>query len=44
LGHLDSHCPERKKKKKEHEGHETVATTTMEDFAAKYDREFFWLL
>jgi hypothetical protein len=30
----------RKKKKKEPEGPETVATTTMEDFASKYDREF----
>jgi hypothetical protein len=40
LGHLASHCPERKKKKKEPEGPETTATTTMEDFASKYDREF----
>ena len=39
LGHLASHCPERKKKK-EPEGLETVATTAMEDFASKYDREF----
>jgi hypothetical protein len=28
LGHLASHCPA------------TSATTTMEDFASKYDREF----
>jgi hypothetical protein len=41
LGNLASHCPERrKKKKKEQEGPETDATTTMEDFASKYDREF----
>jgi hypothetical protein len=41
LGHLASHCLERKKKKKkEPEGPETAATTTMEDFASKYDREF----
>jgi hypothetical protein len=40
LGHLASHCPERKKKKKESEGPETAATTSMEDFASKYDREF----
>jgi hypothetical protein len=41
LGHLASHCPERKKKKKkESEGPETVATTAMEDFASKFDREF----
>jgi hypothetical protein len=33
-------CPERKKKKKEPEGPETTATTFMEDFASKYDREF----
>jgi hypothetical protein len=39
LGHLASHCLERKKKK-EQEGPETTATTTMEDFAAKYGREF----
>jgi len=39
LGHLASHCPERKKKKKQ-EGLEAVATTTMEDFASKYDMEF----
>jgi hypothetical protein len=41
LGHLASHCPERKKKKKEQEGPETAATTTMEDFSSKYDKEFF---
>jgi hypothetical protein len=40
LGHLASHCSERKKKKKEQEGLKTTATTTMEDFASKYDREF----
>jgi hypothetical protein len=40
LGHLASHCPERKKKKKESEGPETAATTTIEDFASKFDREF----
>jgi hypothetical protein len=40
LGHFASHCPKRRKKKKEPEGPETVATTTMEDFASKYDREF----
>jgi hypothetical protein len=40
LGHLASHCPERKKKKKEQEGPETTTTTTMEDFASKYDKEF----
>jgi hypothetical protein len=28
------------KKKKAQEGPETIATTTMEDFASKYDREF----
>jgi hypothetical protein len=40
LGHLASHCPERKKKKKEPEGPKTAATVAMEDFASKYDREF----
>jgi hypothetical protein len=41
LGHLVSHCPERKKKKKkEPEGPETTATTAMEDFASKYEKEF----
>jgi hypothetical protein len=40
LGHLASHCPERKKKKKESEGPETAATTAIEDFASKFDREF----
>jgi hypothetical protein len=40
LGHLASHCPERKKKKKEPKGPETTATVAMEDFASKYDREF----
>jgi hypothetical protein len=41
LGHLASHCPERKKKKKkELEGPETTATTTMEEIASKYDKEF----
>jgi hypothetical protein len=40
LGHLASRCPERKKKKKEPKGPETIATTAMEDFASKYDKEF----
>jgi hypothetical protein len=40
LGHLASHCPERKKKKKESEGLETAATGAIEDFASKFDREF----
>jgi hypothetical protein len=40
LGHLASHCLERKKKKKEQEGSETTATSAMEDFASKYDIEF----
>jgi hypothetical protein len=40
LGHLASHCPERKKKKKELEGPEIAATTTMEEFTSKFDREF----
>jgi hypothetical protein len=40
LGNLASHCPERKKKKRESEGLETTATTTIEDFASKFDREF----
>jgi hypothetical protein len=40
LGHLASHCLERKKKKKEPEGLDTAATATMEDFASKNDREF----
>ena len=42
LGHLASQCPERKKKKKkkDQEGPETAATTAMEDFASKFDREF----
>jgi hypothetical protein len=43
LGHLASHFPERKKKKKESEGLETTATTTIEDFTSKFDREFLWL-
>jgi hypothetical protein len=41
LGHLASRCPERKKKTKP-EGPETTATTTMEDFASKYERNFLW--
>jgi hypothetical protein len=42
LGHLASHCPERKKKKKKKkpEGPETAATTAIEDFASKFDTEF----
>jgi hypothetical protein len=36
LGHLASHCPERK----ESEGPETTAITTMENFVSKFDREF----
>ena len=40
LGHLASHCPERKKKKKEPEGPETTATAAMEDFSSKFDMEF----
>jgi hypothetical protein len=39
LGHLASHYPERKKKMKS-EGPETATTTTMEDFASKYENEF----
>jgi hypothetical protein len=39
LGDLASHCPERKKKK-EPEGPETIATATMEEFSSKFDREF----
>jgi hypothetical protein len=39
LGHLVSHCPERKKKTKP-EGPETTATVAMEDFTSKYNREF----
>jgi hypothetical protein len=39
LEHLASHCPERKKKKAP-KRLETAATTTMEDFASKYDIEF----
>jgi hypothetical protein len=40
LGNLASRCPKRKKNKKEPEGPETVATTTMEDSTSKYDMEF----
>ena len=40
LGHLASHCPERKKKKKESEGLEITATAAMEDSASKFDKEF----
>jgi hypothetical protein len=41
LGHLASHYPERKKKKKkEPEGPEIDATAAMEDFASKYEKEF----
>jgi hypothetical protein len=43
LGHLDSHCLERKKKKKDPEGPETTATVAMEDFAFKYDKEFSFI-
>jgi hypothetical protein len=39
LGHLASRCLERKKKTKL-EWHEIAATSTMEDFASKYDMEF----
>jgi hypothetical protein len=38
LGHLASHCSERKKKTKSG-GLQTAATTTIEDFASKYERE-----
>jgi hypothetical protein len=37
LGHFASECPE---KKKEQEGLDTAATTTMEDFSSKFDKEF----
>jgi hypothetical protein len=40
LGHLASQCPEKKKKRKEQEGLETIATTAMEDFSIKFDKEF----
>jgi hypothetical protein len=40
LGHLASQCPERKKKKKESKEPETVAITSIEEFASKFDREF----
>jgi hypothetical protein len=40
LGHLASHCLERKKKKKESEGPETTATRAIEDFASNFYREF----
>jgi hypothetical protein len=41
LGHLASHCPERKKKKKkDSEGPETVATAAIEDFTSKFYSEF----
>jgi hypothetical protein len=38
-GHLASRCPERKKKTKL-EGPQTTATSTMEEFSSKYEREF----
>jgi hypothetical protein len=41
LGHLDSHCPERKKKKKESKGPETAPMKSIEDFASKFDKEFY---
>jgi hypothetical protein len=40
LGHLASQCLERKKKEKEQEGLDTLATTSMEDFSSKFDMEF----
>jgi hypothetical protein len=40
LGHLASHCLERKKKKKKPNEPKTAATAAMEDFASKYDMEF----
>jgi hypothetical protein len=40
LGHLSTHCLERKKKKKESEGPETAAAVAIEDFSSKFDREF----
>jgi hypothetical protein len=40
LGHLASQCLERKKKKKEQEGPETIATTSMEDFSTNFYKEF----
>ena len=41
LGHLASQCPKKKKKKrKEQKGPNTVATTAMEDFSTKFDKEF----
>ena len=41
LGHLDSQCPEKnKKKRKEQEGPGTISTTTMEEFSSKFDMEF----
>jgi hypothetical protein len=40
LGHLASQCPEKKKKRKEQEGPDTSATTTIEDVSSKFDRDF----
>jgi hypothetical protein len=40
LGHLASHCPKRRRKKKEPEGLEIAAKATMDDFASKYGMEF----
>ena len=40
MGHLASQCPEKKKKRKDQEGPDIAATTTMEDFSSKFDKEF----
>jgi hypothetical protein len=40
LGHLASQCLEKKKKRKECEGPETISTIAMEDFSFKFDNEF----
>jgi hypothetical protein len=40
LGNLASQCPEKKKKRKEHEGPDTATTIAMEDFSFKFDMDF----
>jgi hypothetical protein len=40
LGHLASQCLERKKKRKEYEGPDTIVIEAMEEFLFKFDMEF----
>jgi hypothetical protein len=41
LGHLASHCPKKKKKKRKvQEGPDIATTIAMEEFSSNFDKEF----